>query len=459
VVSPEARIGLAALLLSLAACGGDGGVDAGRDATLRREDASATGWSVETVATGDVGQHLQMVARADGSLVAVWMTTVSRSEGLCTEIGDAPPERILWDVEVARLDAGGRLVDRQLLQSMLAVGVPPGLDLALDADGNAVVATRFGEPLPDFGYCGVHDLGLFVESGSGFTERTVVTSSGEAATGMPASDFGEIVGQWPALAYGPGGRAVIGYRDVHAGGRQSDDLRRADFEVAYDDGGGFRPVAVDVGSGAGSFNDAVFTDDGVAYLVYVNVVDSTTEAQLGIWVARSADGEVWERVRLSARPTPNGPSIAVDGDGRVLVAYYDGERGQARVAVLEDADAFDDLAAGWTLETVGDPRFDEGLDPSLAVSPDGTVGLAYRRCARASEAGECAPVDDGLVFASRFGASPWDVEEVDPGEAGSCGLFPALAMTAAGPRIAYACREEDGGTAEDVVRVATRSGL
>ncbi|MGF1465131.1 MAG: hypothetical protein ACFCGT_03270 [Sandaracinaceae bacterium] len=451
-----------ALLLVLlgSACGGSGGPDGGTGTdmrVLRRPDMATATWATETVAEVDVGFQMDMAQLPAGGLMVAWLATQARNEGPCTELGDEDlPDRFVYDLEVLEVGINGGVQGREVVQEQLSVGEPTGIDLEVDGAGRPVIATRFGEPSVDFGWCGVHDLGLLIREGRTWREETLVRTSGEAASGEPGSDFGEIVGWWPGLAFGPGGRSVVGYRDVHAGGRQSDDIRRADFEVAFDTGGGYEAIPVEVGNGAGSYNRAAFTSDGTAYLVYVNTVESATEVQRGIWVARSADGEAWARVRIAASPTTNGPAIAVDPiDDTLRVAWYDTSLGQVQLVTLTDPGAFESFADGWTRETVGDPRFDEGRDPSLAVAADGTVGIAYRRCSRVGE-GDCTPREDAVVFAYSAFGGPWTVEVVDEGEDGDCGLYPSLVMAAEGPRIAYLCVADVAGSAEDTVRVARR---
>jgi hypothetical protein len=369
------------------------------------------------------------------------------------------PDKLLWDLHYATPGGGGWNVED--VEAVLAIAEPPGLDLAVAPDGTPTIAALTGGPFAMLRYCGANDLGLYRRGGGGWSADVAVASSGEAATGMPASDYGEVVGHWPGLAYDGGGEPAIVYRDVHAGGLQSDDFRRADLELAWREGGGWRHIPVDVGRSAGNFNQLAFDGEGRPVIAYYLPMEATAASQQGIWLARSADGgATWEQVRLLAGPTSPRPDLAVDpSTGQLHVVYYDGNRGVPVHATLVDSSRFTDASA-WDQEIFGDSRYDEGHSPAIAVGPDGVLGVAYYRCTRATEGiGDCRAADDAIVFAYRV-RDAWEREVVDEGDDGTCGVYPAVGFEADGsPVVGYACATLVDGALDDEVRFGRREPL
>jgi len=454
---------MATLLAASLGCGDDDGMtptDAAVD--VRRPPIGGSSWETEVVATGHVGLHVR-VAVVGGQAALAFFSTQARNDGPCTEIGTMDvPDRLLWDLHYAEAGAGTWSVED--VQAVLSLSDPPGLDFAAAPDGTPTIAALTGGPwvTPGIGYCGANDLGLYGRDGPGsWSADVAVATSGEAASGMPASDYGEVVGFWPGLAYDAAGQPAIVYRDVHAGGIQSDDFRRADLELTWRDGGGWRHIPVDVGRSAGSYNQLVFDGEGRPVIVYYLPMEATMGSQQGIWVARSSDdGATWEQVRLLAGPTSPSPDIVVDpSTGQLHVVYYDGGRGVPVHAGLVDSSRFTDAAA-WDQEIFGDSRYDEGHRPSMAVGPAGILGVAYYRCTRATEGiGDCRAADDAVVFAFRERGA-WDREVVDEGDDGPCGLTPSLDFEPDGSAvIGYMCSSLVDGSLDQQVRFGRRDPL
>lgn len=454
-------LGAALAIVSVAGCGDDGGTsptDAAVD--VRRPPIVSTAWETEVVATGNMGLFIR-VAAGRGPTGLAYFASRSRNGGPCTEVGATPPDKLLWDLHYAELS--GTSWNIEDIAAVLVVSEPPGLDLALAPDGTPTVAALTGEPwvTPGIGYCGANDLGLYRRDAPGsWSVDVAVASSGEAATGMPASDYGEVVGYWPGLAYDSSGNAAIAYRDVHAGGIQSDDLRRADLEMAWGSGGGWRHIAVDPGRSAGEHNRLVFDGDGRPVIAYYLPMEGTSTSQQGLWVARSDDaGGSWDQVRLLAGPTSRGPDVVIDSSDVIHVIYYDGNRGVPVHARLSDPMAFTNGMA-WDQQIFGDPRYDEGHEPSVAIDPSGLLAVAYYRCVRATEGlGSCRSADDALVFGF-FERGAWELEVVNDGDDGQCGLHPSLGFESGGAAvIGYECQALVGGSLDDQVHLARRDPL
>ena len=458
-ISGTARQLAVGLVVVLAAgCGGGSSDDEGADAYPVRPPDPSEYWTTEVVADGNVGMFVKMDITPAGTPAVVYYDTWGESDGLCVELDTDPPTRVLWDLHYAeRSSAENWAVE--LVSRVLIVGLPPGLDFAIAPDGTPTISTVTGEPVVPVRYCGANDVGYYRRTAPGSWSVTVaVANSGEAVTGQPASDYGYVVGFWPGLAFDGSGNPAIAYRDVHAGGMQSDDNIRSDLELAWQSGG-WQAIPVDVGQGAGEYNEMIFDADDRPLIVYTNQVAESSGGDQGIHVTRSADeGASWEKVELFPGASLNGPDVTMGPDGDVHVAYYHPIQGIPYLASLTDDEAFTSAGDGWTQSPLGDPRYDEGYDPSVAVDPEGRVAMAYYRCTpTANGVGNCDAQGDGLIFAfQEYG--DWTYELVDPGEDyGQCGRYASLAFDGDGNAvIAYNCQVMVDGSVEDQVRYAYR---
>ena len=457
----------AGLAVGLAGCpkGGGGEADTGVDTGQQVErdtgpEPEPVKWRVSTVEGGGVGLHVDLVAPEEGPVSLAYFTTSGESEGPCDEVADmSPPQKVRWGMHFARKMSDGW--QTETVARPLFVPQPPGLDLEVAPDGTPTLAAMTGQPLEMFGYCGVNDAGLYTRQGADDWEaETVVASSGEASSEKPGSNFGEVVGYWSSLAYGPSGQRALSYKDVHAGGIQSDDQRRADLEMALDTGGGWQPVPVDDGRGAGDKTQVAFDPEGRPVVVYVVPTESQQADQVGVWIARSEDGgSNWTTARLFNQPTGSRPALAIDPeDGSIHVLFYNARRGFPQLASLENPAELADVAGAWELTDIGDGEFDEGYDPALGWTSDGRLAAAYYRCGLASSGlGDCNGREDGLVYAERD-ASFWSRKVVDEGGSeGFCGRTPALGLDSDDhPVLGYRCERKVDGRLEATVRFAIR---
>lgn len=414
-------------------------------------------WTSTVVDANNVGMHARLVSSGSG-FGLVYFDADGTEDGICMTTGDNQPTRIVWGLHYAS-SADGTTWATEKISDLLHVGPPVGTDLAFDAGGNPLVTAMTGEPILDSltPFCGVNDVGLWTRNGGTWTDQVLVASSGEAATGFAPSDFGEVVGYWPSIAIDASGATAVVYKDVHAGAIQSDDLRRADLEMVWNG----QNIAIDFGEGGGDFNRLKFDGQGRPHVAYYRATEDRQMPSLGVWMTRSLDNAAtWEKVRLFPSGTSEGPDFVFDpATGRPLVVYYNSERGFPQLAELTDEAQFESASAGWTLSDIGDSQFDEGYRSTLAISPGGTVAVAYYRCTKASLGlGDCKPADDGLVFAYRDRGT-WVREIVDPGdELGLCGQFPSLAFDGNGiAHIAYQCESTATGMINNELKVAKRA--
>ncbi len=412
-------------------------------------------WSTSVVEGGNMGLHPRVALSANGVVAGAWVSTQGREAGPCTELGEDAPERVTYQIRYGEFDGTSWTIEDAA--ELAFVGQPPGIDFAFNGN-EPLIAAMAGEPSVMFRYCGVNDAAVYERSGPGnWTANTAVAESGEAVTGDAASDFGTVVGYWPALAISSTGAIGLAHKDVHGGGLQSDDFRRADLEFALNQGGSWQPSAVDFGRGGGNFSDAVFDAQDRPVVVHYIPSEDNTGTLTGVWAHR-LEGDEWVRVQLHNQPTSDGPSVALDPQtGTLWVAFYNAQRGFPVVAKLENSEGFTDTSE-WEFEEIGDNRYDEGYGSSLAVSRTGIVGLAYYRCTRATQGlGECTAAEDELVFAYWDGFA-WEQEVIDTDESGQCGSSPSLVFDAQDrPLIAYRCEVLVDGVLDTQVHFATRN--
>ena len=456
-------------LVLLAACDSDksdnNGRDRGRDAALRPPPTVEDLWSSEVIAEGGAGLCADLELGEEGPVVAYYATSSRDGEPCFQEQSEDPKPRMLWDLYFAE-PKGGQW-HSHLVAEVLGEGSPPGLDLAMGPGAEPAIAATGGEPIETLAYhfCGGNDLALYERQGSNWAPDIAVVTSGQAASGEPGSDAGEVVGYWPALAFGADGQAAIAYRDVHYAIQQSDDFHRADLELALGSSGSWRALPVDVGRGAGEYNALIFDEQGRIVIVYYQP-DTRSGPGQGVWVIRSEDGGAsWQRVQLYSGPTLPRPDLAVDpDDGTLYVVYYSSSKRLPYLATLVDDEKFESESEGWSQQAFGDPRYQEGAYTSVAVDGQGNVGVAYYRCLRATESGDICPAsDNALVFAWRLpgDVGVWEVETVDEGDrAGECGTHASLVFQSDGSAaIAYLCQSTVDDTLQDRLLLARRKPL
>ncbi len=240
-------------------------------------------WTTGLVEGGNVGLHPRIAVAPNGTIGAAWMAIEGREDGPCTELGEDPPPpmQIRWAVRYAEFNGTGWSAED--VADLRFVGQPPGIDLAFDANSTAILGGMAGDPVVQFRYCGVNDAAIYTRTSAGnWTAQTAVRNSGEAATGDAASDFGAVVGYWPALAVASNGDVGLAYKDVHAGGIQSDDFRRADLEFAWRRGNAWTPYPVDFGRGGGQFSKMVFDQEDRPIIMHYNPSEDNTGTLAGV---------------------------------------------------------------------------------------------------------------------------------------------------------------------------------
>jgi len=167
-------------------------------------------------------------------------------------------------------------------------------------------------------------------------------------------------------------------------------------------------VMVDGGRSAGNRSALAYLADGRLAVAYT--LDEPADI-VSVWVAVE-DGDGWARTRVSEHTARHRLSLDAAPDGTLWLAYFDADSVDLIVASSSDE------GATWDVERV-DERGDVGLHPSLAVTDDGTVLVAYTYCGSASNR-DCPGTlgrDSVVRLATRVpGATEWAFQTVDDGQ-------------------------------------------
>jgi hypothetical protein len=436
---------LAALFAAAAACsdgGGGGAADAGTDTSTDTGSDQPIEWTIEQVEDANMGYQARLAVDPGGAPAVAYWSNLGFEDGICDEIEVDPPPRVRYELRFAQRTGPGQWAAETIDEPEVAF-TPNGLDLAFDPDGRPAVAYTGGTP--EMVYCGGNDAVLAVRDGGSWSFETAAATSGQAATGEPASDSGHVVGLWPGLAHDPQGEPAILYKDAHFGTLQHDDLYRADAELAWRAGGSWDQEAVDPGEGAGEYGDLVFDGEGRPVAFYAITVDAQENSRHGVWAARRDAEGTYELVKLHSGAIHQEISAAVHpASGDLIVAFYSVADMAVRVRRLGDPAQFTDSGA-WSSELVGKAQYDEGQNVSLALAPSGRVALAYHRCRLVtSGSAGCDQNDEAVIFAIENEDS-WSYDVVVESQGGSCGDFTSLQFDAAGDAyIAYRCTVQIG---------------
>ena len=266
---------------------------------------------------------------------------------LTARAGSKDPEvAVLWtargtstEIKTARSRDGGRTFDAPVtLQANGAAGTRGWPALTLDQHGTAhsiwldhrgmAAASTHGAgdhpghraAVPQEGVAAAQKSGLYY------------AAAGEASTAEHELTKGVCYCCKTALAAGADGTLYAAWRHVYAG-----NLRDMALTVSRDGGRTFsEPVRVSEDrwaiNGCPDDGPAMAVDKtGVAHLVWPTVIDGP-QPEGGIFYATTRDGtQFTSRVRIPTlgSPKPSHPQIAVDGAGRVVVAWdelIDGRR-------------------------------------------------------------------------------------------------------------------------------------
>ncbi len=386
-----------------------------------------------------------------------------------------PPLAVRWSLKYAQWD-GENWINETIDQPIL-LGNPPGLDLIFNAQNQPVLSVLSGKVVAKTRYCGGSDLGIYQRTDTmGIGESTLANEmnmmsfdesqfllkkwdldlaavdSKQAASGEDASDYGDVVGYWPSISQSKQGQYLVAYQDVHGGGLQRDDLARADLEVVIGQNGAWQHEAVDFGEGAGIRMSTGFLSDGTPLILYEIPIEAAQEERnrQGLWLAFKRNG-TWEKAQIAKGPQKTKAALLVHKD-QIIIAYYDLSQKLLNLISYQTQGTLNDVPIenmdNWDQQQLGDLRYNEGLNPSLAVDSTGRIAIAWYRCSSVED-DSCRPSEDAVIFGwqKAVDGKDWVFEVVEQGEEGSCGLSPSLQITAQNEAIlVWQCfrRSEDG---------------
>lgn len=345
-------------------------------------------WGASTSGKGDI---ISAVSRDSGRTFAapVRVNAVAGEARISGEIaprvaivppvGSTAPEIVvLWNakddttqIKTARSKDGGRTFSRGVsLQAGGAAGDRGWQALTLDARGNAhaIWLDHRGMAAPKDEHAehkGEHD-------GAAMAQRSglyYATSSGGAASERELFK-GVCYCCKTAMATGPDGTLYAAWRHVFAG-----NFRDMGFTASRDGGKTFSPL-VRVNQDGWSINGcpddgpAMAVDaKGVVHLVWPTVSGGTEGALL---YATSRDGKSFTapvRVPTMGSPKPSHPQIAIDGQGRIVVAW-DEVRGGVRGAAFSRMTASGTFSPAQSFGANGPSSY-----PVLTASSKGLVAV------------------------------------------------------------------------------------
>jgi hypothetical protein len=303
--------------------------------------------------------------------------------------------------------------------------------LGLTHVGDVPYIVYLGGQAGDVVSTGPSDLMLSTRSNSTWSERTLADRSGEASTDCPRDprddycNFGRVVGSNASIAANPSGQGFgVVYRDTH-NGFAVDDINSGDVEV-YAEGTVALHDAVDAFFGAGESGNIVFPAATKILVAYQARAPNTTPPEQGIYAA-SYTGTEWVRKRLSSSLTESKIAVASTPDGTLYVAFFHADDADLVVAKSTDS------GESWTTDAV-DFAGKTGLHPSMTVDAEGRVVIAYTYCGPTSDASCPGSLGSAAeVRMVRLEQGTWRKYLVDDGQGfGNVGLFNSVVVLPSG---------------------------
>ncbi len=377
-------------------------------------------WEVADVELGNTtssaGYQGKLARAADGALYYAYFKENGIAENTCdialfSSSDPAPGVNYLlhvavlpagadeWQLETVPLD--------QINDEVPYVTSRYGLDSLVDSSGRLVLA--FAGGAPSVGACGSGDLVLATRSAAGaWSLTTPVTTSASCCAYPdpcidPACTSGDTVGAWAALAEGAGGALAVAYSDHHFGW-DNDGISKRGLELL--DGGavtGIRPF-----SGKGTYAVMRYTAPRAGVEASGLVVAYTNYAKSGLFVARrvGTGGRLadWDEKPLRRNEIiGERPSLAVAPDGTLGLAFYLARNEQNQVKEDLVYCYSQDNGETWAVpcQTV-DQINTVGQYPSLAFDKQSRPVISYYYC---GAAGDCRAPGDGVRLAWRTEAS------------------------------------------------------
>jgi hypothetical protein len=217
-----------------------------------------------------------------------------------------------------------------------------------------------------------------------------------------ACNKGDVIGQFPSVAFMPDGTRVVSTIDRHFGISEQTDKQETDLEVFV--GGVDETPSNNMGNG---YQGHLFMANGLANVVHVQIWDhvyTNISQTSGVWLSRRKADATWEHIQVDATKIPtNQISGAWHPTQGYAVAYEDPVAEDLWVATSPDG-------VTWTKENV-DQLGRVGRTPSVGWSGEHVV-VAYGACNAVTDlGGTCNPAHDGVKVAFKD-AGQWHVKPV-----------------------------------------------
>jgi hypothetical protein len=312
-----------------------------------------------------------------------------------------------------------------------------------------------GRPYVAWNGSSSEDYEIYVRRWNGSSWEEVGSSS--ASGGGISDNSGYSL--YPSLAVAPDGRPYVAWCD--------DSGSRYQYQIYVRRWNG--SIWEEVGSGSASgggisnnWGDLLYPSlavapDGTPYVAWEDDSGGDSEIYVRRW-----NGSIWEEVGSGSASGggisdnsgwSESPSVAVAGDGRPYVAWYDDSGGDREIYVrCWNGSNWEEVGSGSA--SGGGISDNDGwsYDPSLAVAPDGRPYVAWND----SSSG------DSEIYVRRWNGSSW--EEVGSGSASGGGIsandgwsyHPSVAVAPDGrPYIAW--EDDSGGDYDIYVRRSVRA--
>ena len=273
---------------------------------------------------------------------------------------------------------------------------------------------------------------------------------------------------YASTAFDADGQPAIVYRDIHDGGLQADDVSRADVEMAWKEGGSWKNIMVSQGVGGGQHTGLVFDKDNRPVVLFSTPEEKQVrgESVLGLWVARSSDkGETWDKLKIYPGKVTSKPDLAIGPKGALYVAFYDSDPQEQRGQLYRLAPGAD-FRSEWESIKLDKANYRGGQEPSIAIDNNGTVAVAFYRCGRSSDS-DCTDQTDAIILGYApetdgvdFKKWEWEYEIIDAGDVGTCGRMASLAFDKSNrAHVAYQCSAMTNDGFQKELRYARRKEI
>lgn len=397
-------------------------------------------WTVTQVDTGDAtkraGDQGKLLRGEDGTLYYAYFKAIGTTVNNCNiakfSTSDPMPGTN-FDLKVAILAPGATTwtIEKVPLEQV-STDVPYvtnryGIDGAFNAAGNPVFA--FAGGLPGVYNCGSTDLVTATRTGSNAWMVSDLVQDSSACCSYcvdPACLEGDIVGPWASMTADGSQQLAIAYMDYHFN-TDHDGWAFRGLEMWQEGGAvsGIKPW-----SGKGTYSQLRYLPAHTGATFSGFMAAYTTPQASGLYVARqvATAGALTDWDEKALRPDSVGErlSLAVAPDGTVGLAFYSATNNLNQPTQDLVYCYSTDNGDHWSVPCeTADQANTVGQYPSLAFDKESRALVSYYYC---GAGGDCKPSGDGLRFAIRTGVGAWIRRNVSFDAANVTGVFSQLVV-------------------------------